>query len=1652
MGGRRCRSARRRRARKQARLLGVLLSLAFARSSAAAGPHGLEGLFESPRAGNCTNVSGPTIVGAVTGNLPDFVGPEDNCARQHCFVPQISLIADPVAPACDPWAGTCTYRVGADVAVPENTYRANTFTTQRTFWFVGSSPPSTCPPPPTPTCSPMAYCGEYQAGQQILEDKFRTWVSIGFSCANPAGTTARTFSILTSACYRQTCERSSSQVVEVDPTALSQALCRPPRKDGCPEDGDCNCLGPGGSVGPGGDGPGFGGPATGPGARLRYVARGAGTPYTPGWEVWRLTLGRNWSHDYAQRIFLDPSGGTSEHVWLVTAAATFREFWNPGPDGIYADRSPADEYRQLERLAEGGWILREHDGRTHHFDAQGRWTQSRDASVSGNPTIGTYNGLGQLETVIKADGRAETFGYHPDGKLASITEVGVGGTESRPWGYSWSGHDLRWIHRPDGTHLRFEYTDPGHPGSMTRAVLVAIDLAPLDDTLPPERTLRAYSYDGYGNVEQAWTGSASFASGLERYEFGYDDRAEPTLTTMTVTIDSTPATTETVVYHLERPAGETKARVTFVDGSCPACGSGANSHFYFEDADHPYRATRIVDANLVETVLEYGAYGEPERRIDAANNPDGDLTLPRETRWEHDSLFPALVTAQIGPTTLGIPATRRVDFGYDAATGVLETRTLSGLEVTFDADGSYTPLITEYLDHNDAGRPEIIDPPGHGTADRTVFTYDPARGSLLPLTRADPLQGLTAWTYTPFNRIHTVTDASGVVTEHFYDAMDRPTKVAHRGADDLSEDDDLVTLQTYDVFGDLFCVKLPAGNGIAHQYDSAGRLTQVVRGTAVEIPTRTECLRTDMLRERTVWTLDVYGHRKNERLERTTTASWPAIPNAETSFVYATRCQLEKVIEAPGERDATTEYGYEDCTGNLTHLWDAEHPRGSNPASTIYEYDALQRLSTVRQRWGGAGPVTEVVTSYQYDVQDHLLKVIDGEGNATSYVVSDRDRMTSQASAATGMSTYRYDEHGELVEESDARGNVTVRAVDAADRVTFVDYPGTATDVAYEFGLVPDPVDFTYGRLREIVRDPAGSDPIVRSFRYDRFGRATQDGGIGRTYDKNGNPRTTELPGGVVETVGYDALDRAISLAVDLGTGPMTIASGGTYAPRGPLSGIVLGTSPARSESRTFDSRYAPESVAVSGGLLAWEYTTDQMGQVTAIVQTQPTAVSRSYGYQAFQGYLDEAVGPWPGPLSWEYDRIGNRVSETRDAATAHYGYLVNGTSGNTPLLDEITLSTSGTREYTWGAAGHLEGIAEGANFLEFTFDPEGRLARVARAVDSFVDLRYDGRAFLAELVVAAAAPGGRGEAPGDAIVADGFESGDLCGWSEAMGWSGGSCPDPPSDPRLWVVYDSTGRLRALLPGGDPTGGRYVFYLADRPVATLRRAAEPVWTFLTTDHLGTPILALDATATPRWLGGFEPFGRDWQSSPASASANGMFLRMPGQWIDPIWKDATLGAEVFYNVHRWYEAGTGRFASADPLGLKAGVNLYSYGAGNPVANSDPDGRYLISPRWTSCPAAWFLIAKFAWQGQHGNRYTHCRASCEIARGCGPDVAVAAGFAKEALDVLVCQTLGTRANCDSAADPQDIKDNFRGIFCLEPCDKRCEPLKGAPDVAR
>jgi RHS repeat-associated protein len=147
---------------------------------------------------------------------------------------------------------------------------------------------------------------------------------------------------------------------------------------------------------------------------------------------------------------------------------------------------------------------------------------------------------------------------------------------------------------------------------------------------------------------------------------------------------------------------------------------------------------------------------------------------------------------------------------------------------------------------------------------------------------------------------------------------------------------------------------------------------------------------------------------------------------------------------------------------------------------------------------------------------------------------------------------------------------------------------------------------------------------------------------------------------------------------------------------------------------------------------------------------------------------------------------------------------------------------------------------------------------------------------------------------------------------------------------------------------GASLADRYVFYFGSRPVASMELVGGSASIqYLSVDHLGTPVLATDGSGGSVWMGGFEPFGLDWQAGTSDGSRErGEFLRFPGQWFDETWEEASLGAEMAYNVHRWYGTTTGIYGRPDPIGLAAGLNVYSYVEGNPIRWADPTG--LQSP--------------------------------------------------------------------------------------------------------
>ncbi|TPQ30184.1 sugar-binding protein, partial [Burkholderia ubonensis] len=104
------------------------------------------------------------------------------------------------------------------------------------------------------------------------------------------------------------------------------------------------------------------------------------------------------------------------------------------------------------------------------------------------------------------------------------------------------------------------------------------------------------------------------------------------------------------------------------------------------------------------------------------------------------------------------------------------------------------------------------------------------------------------------------------------------------------------------------------------------------------------------------------------------------------------------------------------------------------------------------------------------------------------------------------------------------------------------------------------------------------------------------------------------------------------------------------------------------------------------------------------------------------------------------------------------------------------------------------------------------------------------------------------------------------------------------------------------------------------------------------DQIGTPQLLTDDDGDVVWEASYKAWGEAREAIARASKATGIVaknaLRFQGQWGD----DET---GLHYNRYRYYDPGSGRFVSKDPIGLAGGINVYQY-AENPVHWTDPLG--------------------------------------------------------------------------------------------------------------
>ncbi|QPE00209.1 RHS repeat protein [Salmonella enterica subsp. enterica serovar Typhimurium] len=144
--------------------------------------------------------------------------------------------------------------------------------------------------------------------------------------------------------------------------------------------------------------------------------------------------------------------------------------------------------------------------------------------------------------------------------------------------------------------------------------------------------------------------------------------------------------------------------------------------------------------------------------------------------------------------------------------------------------------------------------------------------------------------------------------------------------------------------------------------------------------------------------------------------------------------------------------------------------------------------------------------------------------------------------------------------------------------------------------------------------------------------------------------------------------------------------------------------------------------------------------------------------------------------------------------------------------------------------------------------------------------------------------------------------------------------------------------FRLLQENVQQQGWRTYLYDAEQPYTpvasvTGRGESRQVW-YYHTDVTGMPQEVTAADGTLVWAGYIRGFGENAADISNSGAYFHQPLRLPGQYFD----DET---GLHYNLFRYYAPECGRFVSQDPIGLKGGLNLYSY-APNPLSWIDPLG--------------------------------------------------------------------------------------------------------------
>jgi RHS repeat-associated protein len=588
-----------------------------------------------------------------------------------------------------------------------------------------------------------------------------------------------------------------------------------------------------------------------------------------------------------------------------------------------------------------------------------------------------------------------------------------------------------------------------------------------------------------------------------------------------------------------------------------------------------------------------------------------------------------------------------------------------------------------------------------------------------------------------------------------------------------------------------------------------------------------------------------------------------------------------------------------DAQGNLTKTIRGLGVPGFG-LDTRTAYDTLERATTITDARSG-------VTQLGYDGLDRNVSVTDPRSLLTQTPRNGLGDATKLSSPDTGTTTFTYDTAGNLKTQLDSRGVLATHTYDALDRRTKIAYTQagqTTQNLVWTYDQVGAGYSNGIGRLTS-TSHPGGST----QYTYDPQGRlltaiqkvtaatgantAQISKTVGYGYDAAGNITRITYPSGRVLTIAYSGgKPTTLALAKDASSTATELLSQIQFSPFGAATSWQwqYATGP-QAATRIYDT--AGRLVRYQLGRFVRDVSYDAGDRITGTTHydlttgtasAAATALDQSFAYDE----LDRLTGVTTAAASWAigYDANGNRTGVTLNGNSSSYT-----TAATSNRLDSIS---NPARSLAYDNAGNT--TSDTGNAYASTYDLTGRLVTLTKAgVTTTYSYNAQGQRVRK------------------------FSS---------------------TNPNSTVIfaYDQNGQLLGEYNSAGAAMREYV-WLGTTPVAMFTPDVgtnPPLVYFIHADHIDTPRVVLDRNNAVRWRWMAEPFGTTApETDPQGLGSFTQNLRFPGQYAD---SESGLN----YNWNRDYDASIGRYVQSDPIGLRGGVNTYSYVEGNPVGLIDPAG--------------------------------------------------------------------------------------------------------------